>query len=74
MLAAGGKKGLDLARSGLPPAERLPFAIGLATAAVAGFLAIGFLLRFLERRSVAPFVWYRIALAVILVVLVLAAR
>jgi undecaprenyl-diphosphatase len=37
------------------------FVIGIATAAVSGFLAIGFLLRYLQRNSLSAFVWYRLA-------------
>jgi undecaprenyl-diphosphatase len=41
------------------------FLVGVASAAVFGFLAIGFLLRYLQRNSVASFVWYRLALGLL---------
>ena len=49
-----------------------PFITGFITAALVGFLVIGFLLRWLRRKSFLPFVWYRIfvAAAVITVFLI----
>jgi undecaprenyl-diphosphatase len=35
--------------------------IGIVCAAIFGFLAIGFLLRYLQKNSLATFVWYRLA-------------
>lgn len=52
------------------PAEMgLPFWVGIATAAVVGFVAIKFLLRYLQKGSFALFAWYRLilGLAIILV-------
>jgi undecaprenyl-diphosphatase len=40
-----------------------PFLVGFITSAVVGFLVIGFLLRWLRRKSFLPFVWYRAILA-----------
>lgn len=40
--------------------EALAFVAGIAVAASVGALAIGFLLRFLQRSSTAVFVWYRV--------------
>jgi undecaprenyl-diphosphatase len=45
------------------------FAIGILAAAVTGFGCIHFLLRFLQRHSFYPFVIYRLALAVFVVVM-----
>lgn len=39
------------------------FIIGNIASFVSGYLAIGFLLRYLRRNSLKPFAWYRIALA-----------
>lgn len=41
----------------------LPLAIGVATSALTGALAIGFLLRYLGSGSFLPFAWYRVGLA-----------
>ncbi|MGE5528591.1 MAG: undecaprenyl-diphosphate phosphatase [Patescibacteria group bacterium] len=40
----------------------LPFVVGVATAAVVGFLCIGLFLGWLRRRGYTPFVWYRLCL------------
>jgi undecaprenyl-diphosphatase len=48
-----------------------PLALGVATAAIAGYASIAWLLRYLQRRTLAPFVLYRIAMAVLLVALIL---
>jgi undecaprenyl-diphosphatase len=41
------------------------FLVGVVSAAVFGFLAIGFMLRYLQKNSVATFVWYRLAFGLI---------
>ncbi|HYN64866.1 MAG TPA: undecaprenyl-diphosphate phosphatase, partial [Candidatus Limnocylindrales bacterium] len=54
--------------------EWLALGGGFAAAAISGLLAIGFLLAWLRRRSVAVFSVYRVAFAALVVVLVLAGR
>jgi undecaprenyl-diphosphatase len=54
--------------------EWLAIGGGFVAAAVAGLLAIGFLLAWLRRRSVAIFSAYRVAFAALVVALVLAGR
>jgi undecaprenyl-diphosphatase len=49
----------------------LTLAVGNFAALVSGLVAVGFLMRFLEKRSLAVFGWYRIALAAVLVVILL---
>jgi undecaprenyl-diphosphatase len=44
-------------------------ALGTMTAAVAGYLSIAWLLRYLARRTLAPFCAYRIVIAIALVAL-----
>jgi undecaprenyl-diphosphatase len=46
-----------------------PLLVGAAAAFVSGYASIAWLLRFLARRTMTPFVVYRIALAVLLVAL-----
>jgi undecaprenyl-diphosphatase len=45
--------------------------VGAIAAAVSGYVAIGFLLRYLQRKSTNVFVYYRWALAALLVLVVL---
>lgn len=52
----------------LAEGEMLPFALGAAFSAVAGYLSIKFLLSFLNRHSLNLFVWYRLILAGLVVV------
>lgn len=47
------------------------FAIGIATALVSGLFAIGFLLRYLAKHTLAVFAYYRISLASIVLLLTL---
>ncbi len=57
-----------------PGSEWLAIGVGLAVAALSGMLAIGFLLAWLRRRSVAIFSLYRIGFAAIIVLLVMLGR
>jgi len=54
--------------------EWLAIGVGFAVAALSGMIAIGFLLAWLRRRSVAVFSLYRIGFAAVIVVLVLVGR
>jgi len=47
------------------------FPVGVIAAAVSGYLCIGFLLRYLQRKSINIFVYYRWALATLLIVVAL---
>jgi undecaprenyl-diphosphatase len=38
----------------------LPLAAGIVSSAVTGYLSVAFLLRFVQKHSIAPFVWYRL--------------
>ncbi len=44
------------------------FAIGIAASAIVGYVAIASFVRYLARRSLAVFAWYRLALAAAVVV------
>jgi undecaprenyl-diphosphatase len=63
------KKVLELRHSGLPTEMRLPFLVGVVVAAVVGYLVIGVLIRYLERRTFAVFVVYRVMLGVVVLAL-----
>jgi undecaprenyl-diphosphatase len=62
---AGILKGIDVARSGLPPGMAWPFVWGMVTSAVSGFLVIAFLLAYLRRHSFVVFLVYRVAVAIV---------
>lgn len=72
IIAAAGLKGVyDTFSAGLPPDQTVVFATGIVTSGVAGFLAISALLRYVQRSTFRVFIIYRLALAVVLVVLTL---
>ena len=52
-------------------ANLAPLVIGNLAALLSGLLAVGFLMRYLQTRSLAPFGYYRIGLAAVLVVVLL---
>jgi undecaprenyl-diphosphatase len=59
-----------------PPAgsELLAFVAGVVTAGIVGALAIGLLLRYLEKQPVDVFVWYRVAAGLMVLALVFVGR
>lgn len=63
------KEGVGLLKTGLAPGERMPFAVGVVTSALFGYLCIKFLLAYLRTRSVNVFVWYRLVFAAVIVAL-----
>lgn len=76
IIAGAGLKSLwDILKSlrvgTLTNAELVLFPIGLIAAAISGYLAIKYLLRFLQHNPTYVFVYYRWALALLLVVVVL---
>ncbi|TAK29727.1 MAG: undecaprenyl-diphosphatase UppP [Chloroflexota bacterium] len=68
---AGLKESYDVVQVGLSGKEALLFATGVVTAAIAGYLCIAGLLRFLQSNTTTAFVLYRFALGAALVVLAL---
>jgi undecaprenyl-diphosphatase len=71
LIAGAGAKGMiDTLQSGLSGHDLTAFALGMITAAVSGFFAIGFLLRYLQRASTRVFIVYRLALGVVILLLV----
>lgn len=74
IVGAGMLETMHLLRTGLPASERTLFVVGMAASAVTGFLAIAFLLRFLQRRSTGVFVLYRFLLGAFILVWLIAVR
>jgi len=57
-------KGLKLAKDGIPHGLALPMLVGIVTAGIAGWLAVWGTLRWIRTHSFLPFVIYRCALGV----------
>ncbi|HZT08920.1 MAG TPA: undecaprenyl-diphosphate phosphatase [Chloroflexota bacterium] len=74
ILGAIGKQFFDLARHGVPASDLLPLAVGILAAAVTGYLCIRGLLSYLRRRSLMPFVVYRVVIGAVVLVLALSGR
>jgi len=68
---AAAKHIYEVARMGIPADEQAAFAVGVVSAAVVGFLAIAFLLRYLQRNSTLVFVAYRLVLGIAVLALAL---
>ncbi len=60
---AGGLKLLHLVKTGIPAGDVGPLVAALVAAFVSGWLAVWFLVGYLKRRSLTPFVIYRLLLA-----------
>ena len=68
---AGALKALHLLKLGIPAGERGPLAVALLASFAAGWISVWFLVNYLKRNSLTPFVAYRIALGLLLLALVL---
>jgi undecaprenyl-diphosphatase len=69
--AAGAYKGLQLLRDGVPSGEGGPLLVAVLVAFVSGWIAVWFLVTYLKRRSLLPFVLYRLVLATLIFAIVL---
>jgi undecaprenyl-diphosphatase len=74
ILAAVAKQGLEVAQHGLSGDEMAVFAVGISASALSGYLCIRLLLAYLRRRSLLPFIVYRIAVGMLVILLALAGR
>jgi undecaprenyl-diphosphatase len=54
-----------LRHGGLPSESIAPFIVGMVSAAIVGYIAIAFLIRYLVNHNTYVFVYYRIALGII---------
>jgi len=64
-------KTVHLFTHGIPAGEGLPMLVGIAFSAVTGYISVAFLLKFVQKRSLSPFVWYRVIVGVGLIVAIL---
>ncbi len=69
LLAAAAVEAADLARAAVPAGELALMAVGIAVSAVTGYLVIAWLLAWLRRASLLPFVVYRLLLGVAILAL-----
>ena len=68
---AGVYKAVDLAQTGLQ-GHAAEFVAGMVASAISGFVVIWGVLRYLKRHDFMIFLWYRVAVAVVVLVLILA--
>jgi undecaprenyl-diphosphatase len=62
-------KAHELKKEGFPPGMHAPFLVGVLVSAIVGYLAISWLIRYLETRSLKIFILYRIIFGIIVVAL-----
>lgn len=61
-------KTVHLFKNGIPPGEGMPMFVGIVVSAITGYISVAFLLRFVQKRSLSSFVWYRVIIGVGLIV------
>ena len=70
ILGASVKAGWEVWRYGGVGGEwQAPFLLGIVVSAVAGYAVIGYFLRYLQRSTMLPFVYYRVIFGIMIVVL-----
>jgi undecaprenyl-diphosphatase len=62
---AVGKKLFDIAQTGLPADQMLSFAAGILASGIVGYASIAVLLRYLQSNNTFIFIYYRIALGIV---------
>jgi undecaprenyl-diphosphatase len=67
---AGLLKSVQLVQDGIPKGMASAFVWGMVSAGVSGYLVIAWLLRYLRTRDFLPFMLYRIAVAVVVLVVI----
>jgi undecaprenyl-diphosphatase len=53
---------------GIPEDMRMPFAVGIIVSAIVGCVVIAFFMRFLRARTLYPFIYYRIAFGIAIII------
>jgi undecaprenyl-diphosphatase len=74
ILAAAAHEGLPLLMSGMSAEQARLFLIGMSVSGVVGYVTIKYFLKYLVSHTLAPFAWYRIALAAVTAVWLLSGR
>jgi len=64
-------KTLHLFSHGIPQGEGLAMLVGICASAVTGYISVAFLLKYVQKRSIAPFVWYRLIVGGAVIVLIM---
>jgi undecaprenyl-diphosphatase len=64
-------KTVHLLKHGIPTGEGMPMLVGIIFSAVTGYISVAFLLRFVQKKSLSPFVWYRVIVGGGLIVAIL---
>lgn len=59
----------QLLKTGIPAGETTPLLLGVASSAIFGYLSVLFLLKLVQRYSLYPFVWYRLAAGALFLIL-----
>lgn len=62
-------KGIHLVKHGIEPGMALPMLVGVTVSAISGYLAVAFLLTFVQSKTLWPFVWYRVTAGGVVLVL-----
>lgn len=63
-------KTIHLVRAGIPTEDLLPMLVGITASCITGYISVAFLLRFVQKRSIAPFVWYRLIVGLVVIFLI----
>ncbi len=58
-------------QGGIAPELQAPFAVGVLVSAVSGYAVIAFFLRYLQRATLRPFIYYRVIFGIIVLALAL---
>jgi undecaprenyl-diphosphatase len=64
-------KSIHLIKHGIPAGEGMPMLVGIIFSAVTGYISVAFLLRFVQKQSLSPFVWYRVIVGCGLIAVIL---
>ena len=64
------KKAMELHKMGIADAERLPLILGFLTSVIIGYLTIKYFLRYLQKNTLFLFIYYRIALGCVILLLI----